>query len=948
MTRLPAPYGSRIDRGRPVRFSFEGRDVEGFVGDCIASALAANGRWILSRSFKYHRPRGLLSMEAAEANTLVQVPGEPNVAADRMPIREGLRVTAQNVSGTLHRDRGAVMDRLGRFLPVGFYYRSFFGPRRSSWLTIWEPLFRRKAGLGVVDPATAPRHFGQSTQHCDVLVVGAGAAGMSAAVAAAETGADVVLCDENPETGGALTYAREGAAMLADLRARAAALPGLTIMTGTLCNGWYADNWLPLIQGDTLRRMRAREVIFATGTIAQPAVFRNNDLPGILLGRAVQRLIRHYGVRPARRAVVLATDDEGYDVALDLLDAGVEVAAIVDPTQGRTTAMQAQLRARGVEIVAGLVEEAAGTRGNRHLRRVRVGTRWIDCDGLAVCVGAAPAWQLPCQAGSRLGYEEATARFTLGELAAGLAIAGSLAGHDGLEAVAADGRRAAAAALGRLGRAVADVPASENRDRPAGFALPLAAHPKGRDFVDFDEDLQVKDLHDAISEGYRELELVKRFSTLGMGPSQGRHSAPAAARIVAQATGRRVDEIGVTTARPPVGPEMLGVLAGAHAPVERRTALHARHLDLGAAMVPVGAWWRPAFYGPKADLARLVREEIFAVRNAVGLFDVSTLGKLELRGPDAGAFLDRLSTMAHGSQPVGRVRYCLMLNEMGSVVDDGVAFRIAPDRYYVTATTGAVARVYADMLFWNAQWRLDVDVLNLTGAFSALNLTGPLAREVLRSLEGDIDLGTEAFRYLEGREGTIAGVPVRVMRIGFTGEISYELHCPSSYAAALWDALMAAGAPLGLRPYGLEASRVLRLEKGHIIIGQDTDALTTPAQLGFEWAVSKKKAFFMGKRSIEMRARLGETRRLVGLRFAEGAAIPGESCLVMRDGSPVGHVTSIAFSPHLGCFVALAYVHAEDAEPGRIVTVKCRDGTLVSVPVVPHVFFDPDNRRQEL
>ncbi|TIP40729.1 MAG: FAD-dependent oxidoreductase, partial [Mesorhizobium sp.] len=646
------------------------------------------------------------SMTGADANALVQLPFEPNAAAERTPISEGLRVSAQNVNGSLERDRDAIMDKLGRFLPVGFYYRTFMGPRRDSWLKFWEPIIRRKAGLGVVDTKAPHRHYDKTHLHCDVLVVGAGPAGLSAAVAAAEAGVDVVLCDENPEIGGALSFGRHDPTVLSGLSSRLATLPNLKVLTGTVCNGWYEDNWLPLIQGNRLYRTRAREVILATGAIEQPAVFRNNDLPGIMLGGAAQRLIRHYGVRPGQSAVVLAANDEGYRTALDLLDTGVSVVELVDPRSAdEASPLEADLRGKGVAIRKGATIEAAeGTARNRHLARVRVGGNWIACD-----------------------------------------------------------RRAASAALSRLGHAVADEPpvASPKVARPRYVQL-IVADPKGRDFVDFDEDLQVKDLQNATNEGYREIELVKRFTTVGMGPSQGRHSALATARIVAEATGRTVGEIGITTARPPVGPETLGVLAGQHEVLERRTALHARHVALNAAMKPVGAWWRPYYYGDASDAEDAVREEILAVREGVGLLDVSTLGKLEIRGPDAGEFLDRLYTMAHANQPVGRVRYCLMLNEMGSVIDDGVAYRMAQDQFYVTATTGAVARVYADMLFWNAEWRLEVDVLNLTGAFSGLNVTGPKARQVLEALQSDIDFSRDAFPYLSGREGMVAGVPVRV------------------------------------------------------------------------------------------------------------------------------------------------------------------------------------------
>lgn len=950
MNRLPAPFGTRIDRTRPLRFSFEGKGFEAYSGDSIASALAASGQWMLSRSFKYHRPRGVFSMNGAEANTLVQLPSEPNVAADRTPVSDGLQVSAQNVNGSLAHDRDAIIDRLGRFLPVGFYYRTFMGPRRDSWLKFWEPIIRRKAGLGVVDTKAAHRHFDKSHLHCDALVVGAGPAGLNAAILAAEAGADVVLCDENPEIGGSLTYGRHDPAVLAGLTVRLEALPNLRVMTGTLCNGWYEDNWLPLIQGDRLYRTRAREVILATGAIGQPAIFRNNDLPGIMLGSAAQRLIRHYGVRPGQRAIVLTGNDEGYAVALDLVEAGVSVMLVVDPRVGGLPGpLEAELHGKGVAIQKAATIEAAEGRGG-HLARVRIGGRWVECDLLTISVGEVPAWQLPCQAGAKVGYDAAIGSMSLTPARGSVQLAGSVAGDNGLEGAVIGGRRAASIALQRLGHVVAEdaVLGTAKPSCPA-HVQPILANAKGRDFVDFDEDLQVKDLHNAIKDGYREIELVKRFTTVGMGPSQGRHSALATARIVAEATDRTVAEVGITTARPPVGPETLGVLAGHHEPLERRTALHARHLALNAVMKPVGAWWRPYFYGDARNAQKAIRDEIMAVREGVGLLDVSTLGKLELRGPDAGEFLDRLYTMAHANQPIGRVRYCLMLNEMGSVVDDGVAYRMADDRFYVTATTGAVARVYADMLFWNAQWRLKVDVLNLTGAFSGLNVTGPKARSVLEALESNIDFSREAFPYLSGREGVVAGVPVRVMRIGFTGELSYELHCPSSLAPALWDTVMAAGKPHGLTPYGLEASRILRLEKGHILIGQDTDAITTPDELGFGWAVSKKKPFFVGKRSIEMRARLGQARKLAGLQFPAGAGdIPGESCLVLRGNDPVGQITSIGFSPTLGSYIALAYAHVDDSTQGSRVTVKCRNGALVEVPVVGHAFFDPTNARQEM
>lgn len=945
MTRLDTRFGNRIDRSRSLTFSFEGQEYPAYSGDTIASALAASDQWVLSRSFKYHRPRGVFAVGAHEAAALVQVGAEPNVAADATLVSDGMVVTAQNVSGSLARDRTAILDRLGRFMPVGFYYRTFMGPTRNAWLKLWEPLIRAKSGLGIVDTSSAPHGFEKSHLHCDVLVVGGGRAGLSAAIAAA-AGADVILCDSEPELGGRATFDTDARADLAALIAKARAMPTLRIMTNTVCNGWFADNWLPLIQGKTLHRCRARHVIFATGEIEQPAVFRGNDLPGIVSGGTVRRLVGHYGVQAGRRAVVMAGTPEGLDVAELLVRSGTQVVALILPRflTGHESRIKA-LQDGGSQTVPGQIDEAIG-RG--HLRQVRIGARSFDCDLLAVSVGYVPTWQLPVQAGAQLRIDDTTQRLSLHLNREGLRLAGSVAGHGGSDAAMADGRRAGAEAAIALGFDVpAPTTAADAPDILDHYALQLAPHPKGRDFVDFDEDLQVKDILNSVSEGYREIELVKRFSTVGMGPSQGRHSALTTARLVAAATGRTVSEVGVTTARPPFGPELLGVLAGHGYTEERRGALHARHVAAGAEMRPVGAWWRPYLYGI-GDRAMRIADEVRAVRQGVGMLDVSTLGKLEVRGPDAGAFLDRLYTMAHANQPVGRVRYCLMLNEMAAVIDDGVAYRMAEDRFYVTATTGAVGRVYAEMAAWNAQWGMAVDVANLTSAFSGLNITGPLARQLLETMSSDIDFSRAAFPYLEGRTGHVAGVPVRAMRIGFTGELSFELHCPSSYAITLWDAVTAAGKPFVLRPYGLEASRVLRLEKGHILIGQDTDALTSPDELGFGWAVSKKKPFFVGKRSLEMRRNKGIDRKLVGLTFASEADAPGDSCLVLKAGAPVGHITSIAYSPTLARTIALAFVHADDADAGAQVTVRLRNGRDIQATVAGHAFVDRENARQEV
>ncbi|MGX1741180.1 glycine cleavage T C-terminal barrel domain-containing protein [Bosea sp. NPDC055353] len=960
-TRLPKPYGTRIDRSAALTFTFEGRRFEGLSGDSVASALVASGQWLISRSFKYHRPRSILTMAGQDANTLVQLRDEPNVLADVQPLRDGLAASAQNVNGSLERDRDAILDRFGRFMPVGFYYRAFFGPGKNAWLKLWEPLIRNKAGLGKVDTALPPARYDKQNLFYDVLVVGGGPAGLSAALEAAEAGARVLVVDENPELGGSLTYARfdGGRAvtekLLLDLRARIEAHPGIDAFTGATANAWYADNWVPIIKGSRLYKVRAREIVLCTGSLDQPVPFHNNDLPGIILGSAAQRLMRHYAVKPGRKAVVLAGNRDGYRVALDLAEAGVAVAAVVDPRASQMHPVLAdELTAKGVRILLNAsISEAAGTAGKKHLRAVKVAmggaTESIDCDLLAVSCAYTPTYQLALQSGARLGYDDASAQFALTGVPAHVRLAGSVAGQFSLRTVLAAGRGAGAAAASELGfgGSAIDLPEDEERS-VSSFAMPLVAHPKGRDFVDFDEDLQVKDIQNAVRAGYSELELVKRFSTVGMGPSQGRHSALATARIVARETGRNVADIGVTTSRPPFGPEKLGLLAGVQRSRFRHTAVHKRHLEAGAKMTPVGAWWRPLYYGAEAARNAIITDEVKLVRERVGMLDVSTLGKIELRGPDAGLLLDRFCSMSYAKQPIGKVRYCLTLNEMGTVIDDGVAFRMANDQYYVTATTGGVDRIYADMCWQNAQWGLDVDIHNVTAGFAAFNLTGPLARKVLEAV-GGMDVSPEAFSFLAGRVGTVAGCPVRIMRIGYSGELSFELHTPQSYGESLWDALIEAGKPFGLRPYGLEASRILRLEKGHIIIGQDTDAVSTADELCMEWALSMKKPFFIGKRSVELLRRQPARRRLVGFELPVSERQgPEESCLVLRDGEAVGHVTSSGFSPTVGKWIGLAFVPADLAEPGGMVSIKARDGRLTNVQIVPPHFYDPENKRQEV
>ncbi|MGD9538571.1 MAG: 2Fe-2S iron-sulfur cluster-binding protein [Alphaproteobacteria bacterium] len=964
--RLPEPFGSLIDRSKPLSFSFEGRRVEGYEGDTVASALLANGITVLSRSFKYHRPRGPLSMAGQDGNTLVQIGPEPNRLADRVPASGGLGVSGLNCWGSLDHDWLTLIGKLDRFLPVGFYYKAFYKPR-ALW-PFWEGVIRRVAGLGKVDLNAHHGYFDKEYLFCDVLVVGGGPAGLEAALQAAESADEVILVDENAALGGSLNYARFDAAGERGSRERARlvagveARPNIRVMTETVCNGAYADNWFPLIRANRLHKLRAGKAVIATGSYEQPLVFRNNDLPGVMLGSAVQRLIRLYGVKPGARAVVVAANADAYGVALDLLDAGVEIACITDLRAAPLAhPLIEAVRDRNLPIIVGAtVYEAEPREDGKGVRKARIakitgeGTYAATgdsfaCDLIAVSTGYAPAAPLIYQSGGKLGYDEAAAMLAIRSLPEGVIAAGSVNGAYALDAALEDGRHAGwRAAHGGTAGDGAPAPAADKGANGVTHPFPFFPHPKGKDFVDFDEDLQVKDLENAMREGYEHIELLKRFSTNGMGPSQGRTSSMPAVRLAARFLRRSIDETGTTTSRPPVTQAKIGHFAGRSFEPVRYTAMHFRHLEAGAKMMPAGLWLRPEFYGDPSRRADLIREEAKNVRDNVGLIDVSTLGGLEVRGPDAAEFMNRMYTFAYLKQPVGRSRYVLMTDQAGVITDDGVACRLHDDWFYVTATTSGVDGVYRSMLWYNAQWRLKVDVTNVTAAYAGVNLAGPNSRKVLAKLS-DADLSNEAFPYMGMREATVAGIKALLLRVGFVGELGYEIHVPASRGEALWDALMEAGREYGIRPFGVEAQRLLRLEKGHIIISQDTDGLTTPSEADMTWAIAKNKPFFVGQRSIRIQDAHGLERKLVGFEIADRSQpVPKECHLVIRGNQITGRVTSIADSPTLGKIIGLAYVAPDQAAPGTAIQIRADGGRMVNASVVKLPFFDPDGARQEL
>lgn len=975
--RLPKVQGEWIDRGRTIAFEFEGQRFAGFLGDTPSSALWAQGVRILGRSFKYHRPRGVLSMANHDINALMQSGAQLNLRADIEPLIDGMKLEAVNTHGGLARDRARWLDRLSAFFPVGFYYKAFHRPK--SMANTFERVFRGLTGLGKLDFTAPHLRTPKRYDFTDVLVVGTGPSGLSAAIAAAKAGARVVVVDENAQVGGTLGYQRGGSEesmeILRRLQGEISQLGNISVRAGTLAAGWYTDHWVPLVDVRCMTKLRARAVVMATGAFEQPAVFRNNDLPGVMLASAAQRLIYRYGVKPMEKAVVLSANADGYRAALDLTAVGVSVAAVVDlRAEGEPTELAHRVKQVGIQVLRGSCIFEAAALADR-LVSVTV-CPWdaqgkpntaqpqkIACDGVAMSVGWAPAAPMLYQAGTKMRYARNVEQFVPDRLADGMFAAGRVNGVYTLSAKLKDGERAGLEAAKYLGFSPnAVVGSNPGTSRDAGsisvesekhsptHPYPIVDHPSGKNFVDFDEDLQLKDFFNAAQEGFDNIELMKRYSTVGMGPSQGKHSNMNAIRILARIRGESPDQVGTTTARPFFHPVPFSHLAGRGFTPHRETPLHSRHVGLGAVWMQAGIWLRPEYYDvPGKRKAEIVRDEARAVRESIGIIDVGTLGKMELVGPDAGQFLERIYTGKFTNMKPGTTRYGAMLDESGVVIDDGVVAKLSDEHYYFTTTTTGSALIYRELQRLNTMWNLRIGIVNATGAFGAVNLAGPQSRRVLSTVS-NMDLSNEAFPYLAARVGEVAGVPARLMRVGFVGELGYEIHVPADLIAHVWDNLMDAGASFGIKPFGVETQRLLRLEKGHIIIGQDTDGLTTPDEAGLGWAVKMDKLFFVGKRSIEIVRKRALRQKLVGFEldaeFAHNA--PKECHLVIRDGNIVGRVTSIARSDAVGKHVGLAYVAPDMTDVGTRFFIRGDGGVMAQAQVVTLPFYDAAGERQKV
>ena len=930
--RLGPQPGEEIDRQAPLAFTWNGDEHRGFAGDTIASALTAAGVSVFSRSFKYHRPRGLLAATFHDPGCTVQVGDEPNVRGAHRQLADGMVVQPQNAWPSLHRDVKAANQLAGRFLGAGFYYKTFIKPQRL-WPAYQRVLSRFAAGGRVTDQPAEDR-FDQRYAHVDVCVAGGGPAGMAAAIAAAEAGARVLLVEEEYRLGGHLRFGSETElSTLADLHRAVAGLENLEVVTNGVVAGRYDDNWLSVVERqrgpvfERLVKVRARTVVVAPGLIERPYVFDGNDEPGVLLSTAVRRLVKLWAVRPGERAVVLTANDEGDAAVDDLRRAGVDVVRVVDARSG-----------------GDVVQAEGGGRGeHRRVRRVTLGSgERIECDLFVTAVGWTAPTTLLNLAGDRPAFSAVANRFLPGGLAHPSVLAtGGLAGDGSLDALIEHGQASGREAARRAGSGAAT----------AIPALPVVAHPplfrsRTHGMVDFSEDVSSKDIVAAAAEGYDSIELVKRFTTATMGPAQGKLETVNLVAVLAEANGKTIEETGTTVWRPPYAPITLGALAGRGFEPVRYSPMQPWHEAHGASPLVAGDWIRPDHYGdPDAEVRN--------VRSNVGIIDVTPLGKLDLRGPDVAQLLNLLYVNLWSKLAIGGVRYGVMCAEDGVVLDDGVTGRLGPEHYVMTTTSSGAGTVWEWILNWlqteHPEWR--VHVTPVTTAFASMNLAGPASRELLARLVADVDLAPESFKYMQVRQGTVAGVAGCFMwRIGFTGELSYELHVPAAYGLHVWEACLEAGANLGIRAFGVEAQRIMRLEKGHFIVGQDTDGLTQAFAVGLGSLVKLEKQDFAGRPELVWQQERGDYQRLVGLQPVDPRCVPAEGCQIIErvDGYTqiVGRITSSRMSPTLDRSICLGFVAPHLSHPDAVVRVRLPDGTDVSARVMEqHAHFDPDGAR---
>lgn len=981
MTAYRLASGGLIDRSHAVRFSFDGTSLSGHAGDTLASALLANDRLLVGRSFKYHRPRGIVTAGPSEPNALVTIGSgarrDPNTKATGAELYDGLVAASQNRWPSLAFDIGAVNDRMSRFLSAGFYYKTFMWPA-AFWEKVYEPLIRRAAGLGRTDLARDPDCYEKSWAHCDLLVVGSGPAGLAAALVAARSGLRVILAEQDFAVGGALlseTTPLDGEAPFIFARRAIDELqnsPNVTLLPRTTVFGWYDDNVFGAVERvqkhsvtidatrpvERLWRIVAKEAILATGAEERPLVFGGNDRPGILTASAVSTYANRFGVAAGKSVAIFTNGSSGYRAAEVLAAKGVAIAALID---SRTQAADAV--PEGVRLIRG--GSIVDTKGRQRVRGIvtdRGGfEELIACDAVAMSGGWSPVVHLACQRGGKPVWSEALQAF-LAPQVGGLVMAGAAAGHYRLSECFEDGARKASAIVEALGRRVAgfERPVVGEETDPSFTALWHVPGAKSKAFVDFQNDVHTRDLGLAVREGFGHVEHAKRYTTGGMATDQGKLGNINAIGILAAMRGVSPAEVGTTTFRPFYTPVSFGALAGTavgeHAMPTRRSPLHGWAARNGAVFIDAGLWYRSSWFPRTGETAwrESVDREVRNVRENAGLCDVSTLGKIEVFGPDAAEFLNRLYCNPVLKLPVGKARYGLMLREDGMVYDDGTVSRLGEEHFLVTTTTAMASGVLSHMEFAaQVLWPdLKVRFLSVSDQWAQMSIAGPKARTILQAVIED-DLSNAAFPFLAAREVRLKGnLKARLFRISFSGELAYELAVPAGYGEAVADALMRAGQAHGICAYGVEALNVLRIEKGHVTHAE-LDGRVTPDDAGLGRMMANSKSDFIGKRlSTRFGLTAADRAQLVGLKALETDKDMRAGAHLLKDGAKPstlndqGWVSSSCFSPTLGAPIALAFLKSGRERYGeKIVVWDQLRGVETTAEVCDPVFVDPENRK---
>ena len=915
------PSGGRIDRNRPLAFSFDGRTYHGYHGDTLASALLANGVRVVGRSFKYHRPRGIFGAGSEDPSALVRLGegarAEPNTRASQVELYDGLVAHSQNSWPSLRWDISAALGLVSRFLPAGFYYKTFKWP--AKFWPHYEHMIRHIAGMGEAPAETDPDRYEKRHAHCDVLVIGGGPAGIAAARTAADEGNDVWLVDEG----------------------RPDDIAGANVMARTTAFGKYDDGLYGLLQqtGDglaanaprqTLWLLRAKRAVLASGAIERPLVFANNDRPGIMLASAAVHYLKTHAVRAGQRAVVVTNNDSAYDATQTLIDGGIEVAAIIDQRH-----MAARQEIANCEIIYNhAVIDSAGRYGltsvtiallNVNGDAVPQSERRIDCDLLCVSGGFTPSVHLYSQAGGRLAFRDDIQGLVPKTDVSGLEVVGAANGDDIAE---------------------------------AGAAIALS-HGVGKQFIDLQNDVTLADVELAAREGYQSVEHLKRYTTLGMGTDQGKTANLNGIAALGRALSKPMADVGVTTYRPPYTPVTIGAFAGRDvggflAPT-RRTPMQEWHEDNGAVFVPVGMWRRPHYYPrPGESPTETISREARMVRQGVGIVDVSTLGRIDLHGPDTAEFLNRVYINGFKTLATGMCRYGVMLRDDGMIFDDGTVARMDEEHYIMTTTTANAGPVMAHLehylqLVWP---ELDVHLTSITDQWAVAAVAGPRARRLLENLDSDIEFTNQSLPFMGWRTGQIGGIPAQVYRISFSGELAYEIAVPADHGQACWEMLLAAGEDLDVIPYGTEALTTLRVEKGHFVMGPEADGRASADDIGLGGMLSKRKDF-IGKRSLRLPALAPEGRlNLVGLLPVDGkTAIPPGALILDRataapEAEKAGHVATAVFSPNLDKPIATAMViNGRERLGAQLWVHSPLDNRIVPVELVDPIFIDPKGER---